>query len=635
MNQRVPAAPVAVPAFNRAKVFVSYSRKDLAFAQMLVGALAERGFDAFLDKTDIAPGEPWKERLARLIATADTVVFTISPDSISSAICAWELEESARLGKRVIPVVARRIADADAPPALGRLNWVFFAESDDKDAALATLNTALHTDLPWVREHTRIGELARRWDEQGRGNGATLRGADLETAERWLDRRPADANAPTDLHQDFIRASRRAATARQRYWVGGSLAVAFVAIALAAFAEINRREAQAQRDRAERTLTIATDTANSLVFDLAQKFRNVVGVPASTIKDILDRARQLQGQLLGAGESTPGLRRSQAEASMETANTLLTLGETQSSLTAAKQAQETFQALLAQQPSSTDFQNELSTSGRVVGDVLRAQGNLPEALTSYQASLAIADRLAKSDPGNAVWQRDLSVSYERIGDVQVAQGNLSEAMKSHQASLTIADRLATADPGNAGWQRDLAVSYDKVGDVQVDQGNLAAALTSYQASLAMRDRLAKSDPGNAGGQRDLSASYIKVGGAQVAQGNLAAALTSYQASFAIFDRLAKSDPGNAGWQSDLAVSYEKVGDVQVEQGNLPEALKSYQASLAIGDRLTKTDPGNTNWQAALGISNELVGDVLVAQGNLAQALKSFQAKCPSGGFLIL
>jgi TIR domain len=205
MNEHVPSAPVAVTTGNRAKVFVSYSRKDLAFAQMLVAALAQRGFDAFLGKTDIAPGEPWKERLASLIATADTVIFSVSPDWIASNICAWELEESTKLGKRLIPVVARRIADADAPPALGRLNWVFLAEGDDKEAALTTLDTALQTDLPWVREHTRLGELARHWDEQGRRKGATLRGADLEAAERWLDRRPTNANAPTHLHQDYAR----------------------------------------------------------------------------------------------------------------------------------------------------------------------------------------------------------------------------------------------------------------------------------------------------------------------------------------------------------------------------------------------------------------------------------------------
>src|SRR5271155_3526573 len=75
MNKDVPIGPLAASAGDRARVFVSYSRKDATFAQMLVGAFVERGFDAFLDKTDIAPGEPWKERLAALIATADTVVF--------------------------------------------------------------------------------------------------------------------------------------------------------------------------------------------------------------------------------------------------------------------------------------------------------------------------------------------------------------------------------------------------------------------------------------------------------------------------------------------------------------------------------------------------------------------------------
>ena len=99
-----------------------------------------------------------------------------------------------------------------------------------------------------------------------------------------------------------------------------------------------------------------------------------------------------------------------------------------------------------------------------VGDVLVAQGNLPEALKSYQTGLAIADRLAKADPGNAGWQRDLSVSYDKVGDVLVRQGNLPEALKSYQASLAIRDRLSKADPGNAGWQRDLSVSYAKLAD---------------------------------------------------------------------------------------------------------------------------------------------------------------------------
>jgi tetratricopeptide (TPR) repeat protein len=183
-------------------------------------------------------------------------------------------------------------------------------------------------------------------------------------------------------------------------WIAPTAALLFAAAAGWQWqvAQNQAREAEAQRDRAERTLALATETANSLVFDLAKKFRDVIGVPAATIKDILDRARQLQEQLLEGNESSPKLRRSQAVALGETSVTLLALGDTQGALAAAREAGDIFQALLTQQPDSDQLQ-DLSVSYNMVGDVLVAQGNLPEALKSYQASLAIRERLAKSDPG--------------------------------------------------------------------------------------------------------------------------------------------------------------------------------------------------------------------------------------------
>jgi tetratricopeptide (TPR) repeat protein len=624
MSEHAPASPGTAAASGRAKVFVSYSRKDLPFAQTLVEALGARGFDAFLDKTDIAPGEPWKGRLAGLIAAADTVVFAISPDSITSNVCAWELEETARLGKRLIPVVARSIPDANAPPALGRLNWVFLTERDDKAAALAQLESALHTDLPWVREHTRLGELARRWDELGRRKSATLRGADLDAAERWLDRRPADANAPTDLHQDFIRASRRAATARQRMWVGGSLAVAILAIGLAVFAEINRRDAQAQRDRAERTLTLATGTANGLVTDLAQKFRNTVGIPAVVIKDILDRARKLQDQLLGSGESAPELRKSQAEALMETSRTLLVLGETDSALTAAQQAQDILKVLVQQQPNNGNFEYQLSVSYSRGGDVLFERGELTQALQAYTSSLTIDERLAEAEPANSERQQDLAVDHQRVGNVLLVQRNWVQALKSFRASLDIFERLAREDPDNTRKQRDVSVSDQKIGDVLVGQGSLQEALKSYRDGLAIDNRLAASDPGNAQLQRDLAVMYGKIGEVLLAQTNLPEALKSFQAGLAITDRLAKSDPSNHGWQRDLEVDYNKIGDVLEQQRNLAEALNSYRAALEIIDRLAKSDPSNGTWQSDLSATYERIGDVLQEQGKFAEALEAYR-----------
>jgi len=139
-----------------------------------------------------------------------------------------------------------------------------------------------------------------------------------------------------------------------------------------------------------------------------------------------------------------------------------------------------------------------------IGDVLRAQGNLPAALDSYKASLAIRDRLAKADPGNAGWQRALFVSHNKIGDVLRAQGNLPAALDSYKASLAIADRLAKADPGNASWQRDLALSHGRVGMVEARRGAHDSALKALQEGRDIIARLKAQAPDNATLPKDLA-----------------------------------------------------------------------------------------------------------------------------------
>jgi tetratricopeptide (TPR) repeat protein len=223
-----------------------------------------------------------------------------------------------------------------------------------------------------------------------------------------------------------------------------------------------------------------------------------------------------------------------------------------------------------------------------LGDLWVITGPLDRALRAY--------REAESYAWRADDERDLSVSYERVGDVLVAQGNLPEALKTFRDGLGIRERLAQSDPGNAGWQRDLSVSFERVGDVLVAQGNLGEALKSYRNDLAIAERLAQSDPGNAGWQRDLSVSYERVGDVRVAQGDVAGALKSYADSFAIFDRLAKSDPGNAGWQRSLAVSHSKLANAFRKGGENAKALDAQRQGRAIMVRMTTLSPDNAVWK---------------------------------------
>ena len=489
--------------------------------------------------------------------------------------------------------------------------------------------TIVEENADFYRIRADVEEQRRKWEAAGRSRDLLIgRGRPLAEAESIVRRFPEEIPAPT---RDFIRRSGRRARLVQTLTAAAAVLFAVVAGA-AIYAERQavsaQREAEAQRERAEQTLAAATETANRLVFDLAQRFRNVMGIPAGLIKDILDRARALQEQLIKSGQVTPVLKRSEAEALFETSASLLAIGDTAGALADAEQARQIMADLLASNPRSTDFQRELSVSYRDVGDVQVAQGDLAGAVKSYRDSLAIAERLAQLDPSNAGWQSDLSVSYRDVGDVQVAQGDLARALKSYRDCLAIAQRLAQSDPANAVWQSDLAAAYERVGNVHIAQGDLAGALKSYRDSLAIRARLAQSDPSNAGWQRDLSVSSENVGKVQVAQGDLAGALKSYREGLAIAERLAQSDPSNAGWQRDLSVSYNDVGDVQVAQGDLAGALKSYRDCLAIAQRLAQSDPANAVWQSDLAAAYERVGNVQIAQGDLAGALKPTATASP-------
>lgn len=226
------------------RVFVSYARSDAAdFADELVKGLEVAGFEAFLDRHDIAAGEDWEARLGGLIQSADTVVFVITPAAVASERCAWEVRRAEALSKRVIPIVFRDVAEAATPETLRRLNYIYFTPGRSYSQSLGDLAMALRVDLDWIREHTRLGELARRWQERERSEVLLLRGPELEAAHLWFSTWRAPAPEPTDLHRAFINDSEAASgaairreRARQRGLLMGVGAAAVVFAGLAAAA---------------------------------------------------------------------------------------------------------------------------------------------------------------------------------------------------------------------------------------------------------------------------------------------------------------------------------------------------------------------------------------------------------------
>jgi WD40 repeat protein len=245
-------------------LFISYARGDSRdFVARLSAALEERGKDTWVDLDDIPPASSWNDDLRAGIAASDSFGFVISPVSVASPHCRSELEHAVSLGKRILPVLHLPVPDDQVPESVATRNWIpqLGRFTDDFDSSLATLVTAIETDLDWVREHTRWGLRAQEWERRDEDRSLLARGSDLDQAEAFLSGGGGKEPQPTELQGRYVLASRRAATRRQRQLVTGVSLALVVAIVLGVLALLQRNTAVEQRHQAEQQRAAASSRA--------------------------------------------------------------------------------------------------------------------------------------------------------------------------------------------------------------------------------------------------------------------------------------------------------------------------------------------------------------------------------------
>jgi tetratricopeptide (TPR) repeat protein len=628
-----PPAPTPQAASDEAaRVFVSYSRKDLGFVDRLDASLRARGIETLIDRAAIEVGENWFARLRDLIARAETVLFVLSPDSVQSPICREEVAFARKLGKRFIPVVARRVEDPSVPEALAELNYVFLDDEGLYEKNVDRLVAAIRTDLAWMRRHADLGRAAEEWNAAGRPRGLLLGTGRLREAEQWIAARPANAPPPSDDTRDLIAASRRAARLWRNGLVGALAAGLVVATGLAGIAYSQRQvaerqtelatarqaEAARERDRATQALADAKQAANGLIFDIAQRLRGR-GLPVTLVRDVLGQAETLMARLVDSAPGDVLLARTQGAMYVEFADTYANAGDTERQRAAAERALAIYRRLAAADPASENAQHDLELGLERLGNAQAATGDFAGALASYEQSATIARRFAERYPTNPRAQRELAVSLGKIGDLRMALGDPGRALAGYEEARVIVGRLAEAAPADAVAARDHSAALSRVGYAKWRSGDLDGALESYRLSLAISRRLADQDPADAGAARDLSFSLSAVGDIQASHDRLDDAFASYGEALAIRRRLVAQDPSSASAARNLATSLASVGHIHLGRRDLAEALALYGESLVICRRLAEQDPASVTAAADLAVAFHLVGDAELERGAVDEA----------------
>jgi tetratricopeptide (TPR) repeat protein len=604
------------------RVFVSYSRRDIAFADVLVLALEARGVEVIIDRRDLPLLEEWQKELLGFIRKADAVVYVASPSSISSKWCNWEIDQVTTLNKRLAPVVCATLDPHVAvPDSIGRINFLFFTPPNDFDEQADKLVKALGTDLGWLKEHTRLGELARRWDERARPNRLLLPSGDIEEAERWAITRPREAPSPTALHATYVQASRQAATRRQRMAIGGALTVALVAAGLAGFAlferrlaVINEQVANVQRDRAQRALDQVTANASRRVVSLSERqleqkrqqeeINRIPAPPAVNLESTTSAETDLARGTEFIDLSTSMLAKQDAAAALKAAENAVVILTPPSKLPSLDDAW-----LIAR---SKAFEKRALANERL--------GRREQALKDISESVTVVEPLATQTPDKVAAREHLAGVVLTKGDINAKLNAFDAADADYRRAIDMRTALAAA-PDQARLQGAATL---KLANLHLGRSKYDDALAATQSSIGLLERLSATGTPSALLQRDLSVAYSLMADILRRTSKSADALPWLDKDLALATKLAASAPDNLLWQHDLEISHDKQGLVLMGLGRLEDAHSAYTKAIAVGEALSKRERKRPQWQRDLAATLVRDGDVLIALKRADQAVVPFR-----------
>jgi len=86
-------------------IFISYSRRDIVYAEKLINALRREGFNPWVDMEGLGAGTMWLRRLQKQIVTCDAYILVMSHNSYNSTWVPDELVVAKTKGKPIFPLL--------------------------------------------------------------------------------------------------------------------------------------------------------------------------------------------------------------------------------------------------------------------------------------------------------------------------------------------------------------------------------------------------------------------------------------------------------------------------------------------------------------------------------------------------
>lgn len=493
------------------QAFISYSRKDnrgdgqcwgdwlqtmvqsFQIPQPFVGRSTNEGVlgmsvgDVFLDRTDLGVGDMLTDAIRKKLRQSRFLLVIGSPASAKSRWVGLEIEEFVRFhgGEKVLLLAIDGEVEQD---------WVH----PNYYECLHLEKVKTYIEFRATRRHGNGAKYrVRGWTDTS-GYAYTLKKEDIynlaeirrQVSDYERDHRDAiyrlmaalTGLRPRDLSgqgaMDEVK-RHRLALLRMTMIAVVMLALAGVALSFYGKSEKQRRFAEEQRLRAERSLKMIGD-AHERTFKLV----------ADVLVDLREKLRAS-----GEEKASDGARRIVSE------------------------------YLDENQPSGDDddsiHMRSVVLNSR--GYLARRAGDFNESERFYAEALRLRRALASRDPDKAMFQHNVAVSLDNFGDLHALKGEdvarkggdkrveYARALVFYRDSLAISEKLAAMKDAAPSWRHDVPVSLFKIGAALFQGGDPDAALKALQQGLPVAEAVAASDPDYATWQAHLGLYCLEIG----------------------------------------------------------------------------------------------------------------------------
>lgn len=149
---RRPADHISTTSDNelqgtRSLVFLCHGNEDKHTVEIFYNLLCDSGFDAWLDKKKLVPGQDWEREIRRALRRSAVVVVFLSESSTSKVgfvqkevRLALDLADEQPEGS--IYLIPAKLEPCDVPDRLRHLHWVDLSGSDGTAQLIAAVQTA-------------------------------------------------------------------------------------------------------------------------------------------------------------------------------------------------------------------------------------------------------------------------------------------------------------------------------------------------------------------------------------------------------------------------------------------------------------------------------------------------------------